>query len=60
MQIAVDRGWLRKDINVRALAYWQQAMFFGHTLLDISGEKDLHEEWNAIASFVLRSLLNDD
>lgn len=60
MQIAVDRGWLRKDINVRALAYWQQAMFFGHTLLDISGEKDLHEEWNAIASFVLRSLLNND
>lgn len=60
MQIAVDRGWLRKNINVRAFSYWQQAMFFGHTLLDVSGEKDLHDDWNAIVSFALKSFLNDD
>lgn len=60
MQIAVDRGWLRKNINVGAFSYWQQAMFFGHTLLDVSGEKDLHDDWNAIVSFALKSFLNDD
>ena len=27
MQIAVDKGWLRPDINVRAFSYWQQACF---------------------------------
>jgi AcrR family transcriptional regulator len=60
MQIAVDKGWLRKDINVRAFSYWQQGMFFGHKLLDISGEDDLNEDWNAIALFALKSFLNDN
>jgi len=60
MQIAVDRGWLRKDLNVRAFSYWQQAMFFGHKLLDISGESDLHEEWNAIALSALKSFIKTD
>jgi len=60
MQIAVDRGWLREDINVRAFSYWQQAMFFGHKLLDISGECDLHEEWNAIALSALKSFLTTE
>jgi len=60
MQIAVDKGWLRKDINVRAFSYWQQAMFFGHKLLDISGEDDLHEDWNSIALFAFKSFLKTD
>lgn len=57
MQIAVDNGWLRPDINVRAFSYWQQAMFFGRTLLDISGEGDLNEPWNEIAIIALKAFL---
>ena len=57
MQIAVDKGWLRPDINVRAFSYWQQGMFFGHKLLDISGEDDLKEPWNEIALIALRAFL---
>ena len=57
MQIAVDKGWLRPDINVRAFSYWQQGMFFGHKLLDISGEDDLEEPWNEIAIIALRAFL---
>jgi hypothetical protein len=57
MQIAVDNGWLRPDINVRAFSYWQQGMFFGHKLLDISEEDDLHEPWNEIAIIALRAFL---
>ena len=57
MQIAVDKGWLRPDINVRAFSYWQQGMFFGHKLLDISGEDDLKEPWNEIAIIALRAFL---
>ena len=57
MQIAVDKGWLRPEINVRAFSYWQQGMFFGHKLLDISGEDDLKEPWNEIAIIALRAFL---
>ena len=57
MQIAVDKGWLRPDINVIAFSYWQQGMFFGHKLLDISGEDDLKEPWNEIAIIALRAFL---
>ena len=57
MQIAVDKGWLRPDINVRAFSYWQQGMFFGHKLLDISDEDDLKEPWNDIAIIALRAFL---
>ena len=57
MQIAVDKGWLRPDTNVRAFSYWQQGMFFGHKLLDISGEDDLKEPWNEIAIIALRAFL---
>jgi AcrR family transcriptional regulator len=57
MQIAVDKGWLRPDINVRAFSYWQQGMFFGHKLLDISDEDDLKEPWNEIAIIALRAFL---
>ena len=55
MQIALDKGWLRPDINVKAFSYWQQGMFFGHKLLDISEEVDLHEPWNEIAIIALRA-----
>ena len=57
MQIAVDKGWLRPDINVIAFSYWQQGMFFGHKLLDISSEDDLKEPWNEIAIIALRAFL---
>ena len=57
MQIALDKGWLRPDINVKAFSYWQQGMFFGHKLLDISEEDDLHEPWNEIAIIALRAFL---
>ena len=57
MQIAVDKGWLRPDINVRAFSYWQQAVFFGHKLLDISGEDDLKEPWNDIAIIAFKAFL---
>jgi len=60
MQIAVDRGWLREDINVRAFSYWQQAMFFGHKLLDISGESDLSDGWNEVAIHALKSFIKTD
>ena len=60
MQIAVDKGWLREDINVRAFSYWQQALFFGHTLLDISGESDLNEGWNEVAIHALKSFIKTD
>lgn len=57
MQIALDKGWLRPDINVKAFSYWQQGMFFGHKLLDISEEDDLNEPWNEIAIIALRAFL---
>lgn len=57
MQIAVDKGWLRPDINVRAFSYFQQAVFFGHKLLDISGEDDLKEPWNDIAIIAFKAFL---
>jgi AcrR family transcriptional regulator len=60
MQVAVSKGWLRADINVRAFSYWQQAMFFGHALLDISEDDDLHDDWNAVAIFALKSFLQND
>lgn len=60
MQIAVDKGWLRPDINVRAFSYWQQAVFFGHKLLDISGEDDLKEPWNDIAIIAFKAFLVQD
>ena len=55
MQIAVDNGWLRPDINVKAFSYWQQGMFFGHKLLDITDEDDLKDPWNEIAIIALRA-----
>ena len=55
MQIAVDKGWLRPDINVKAFSYWQQGMFFGHKLLDITDEDDLKDPWNEIAIIALRA-----
>jgi AcrR family transcriptional regulator len=57
MQIAVDNGWLRPDINVRAFSYWQQGMFFGHKLLDITDEDDLKDPWNKIAIIALKAFL---
>lgn len=60
MQIAVDKGWLRPDIDVRAFSYFQQAVFFGHTLLDISGEGDLKEPWNEIAIIAFKAFLVQD
>lgn len=60
MQVAVSKGWLRADFNVRAFSYWQQAMFFGHVLLDISEDNDLHDDWNAVAIFALKSFLQND
>ncbi len=57
MQIAVDKGWLRPDINVKAFSYWQQGMFFGHKLLDITEEDDLKDPWNEIAIMALRAFL---
>jgi AcrR family transcriptional regulator len=60
MQIASDKGWLREDIDVRAFSYWQQAMFFGHKLLDISGESDLNEGWNEVAIHALKSFIKTD
>jgi len=60
MQIAVDKGWLRPDIDVRAFSYFQQAVFFGHKLLDISGEGDLKEPWNEIAIIAFKAFLVQD
>ncbi len=60
MQIAVNKGWLRPDINVRAFSYWQQAVFFGHKLLDISGEDDLNDDWNEIAIIAFKAFLAED
>jgi AcrR family transcriptional regulator len=60
MQIAVDKGWLRPDIDVRAFSYFQQAVFFGHKLLDISGEGDLIEPWNEIAIIAFKAFLVQD
>lgn len=57
MQIAVDNGWLRSDINVKAFSYWQQGMFFGHKLLDITDEDDLQDPWNEIAIIALRAFM---
>ena len=60
IQIAVDKGWLRPDIDVRAFSYFQQAVFFGHKLLDISGEGDLKEPWNEIAIIAFKAFLVQD
>jgi len=60
IQIAVDKGWLRPDIDVRAFSYFQQAVFFGHMLLDISGEGDLKEPWNEIAIIAFKAFLVQD
>ena len=57
MQIAVNNGWLRPDINVRAFSYWQQGMFFGHKLLNITDEDDLNDPWNEIALIALKAFL---
>jgi AcrR family transcriptional regulator len=57
MQIAVDNGWLRSDINVKAFSYWQQGMFFGHKLLDITDEDDLKDPWNEIAIIALKAFM---
>ena len=57
MQIAVNNGWLRPDINVRAFSYWQQGLFFGHKLLDITHEDDLKEPWNDIAIIAFKAFL---
>ena len=57
MQIAGDNGWLRSDINVKAFSYWQQGMFFGHKLLDITDEDDLQDPWNEIAIIALRAFM---
>ena len=57
MQIAVNNGWLRPDINVKAFSYWQQGMFFGHKLLDITDEDDLNDPWNEIALIALKAFL---
>lgn len=57
MQIAVDNGWLRSDINVKAFSYWQQGMFFGHKLLDITKQDDLNDPWNEIAIIALKAFM---
>ena len=57
MQIAVNNGWLRPDINVKAFSYWLLGMFFGHKLLDITDEDDLNDPWNEIALIALKAFL---
>jgi hypothetical protein len=60
MHIAVSKGWLRADLNMRAFSYWQQAMFFGHALLDTSEDDTLHDDWNSVALQSLKSFLTTD
>jgi AcrR family transcriptional regulator len=60
MHIAVSKGWLRADLNLRAFSYWQQAMFFGHALLDTSEDDTLHDDWNSVALQSLKSFLTTD
>ena len=60
MHIAVRKGWLRADLNVLAFSYWQQAMFFGHALLDTSEDYTLHDDWNSVALQSLKSFLTTD
>ncbi len=55
LQIAVDRGWLKPDVDVLATSYWIQGLFIGHIMLDITGINDLDDAWNDVGIKAIRS-----
>lgn len=59
-QIAKDRGWVKPDTDLTALAYWIQGVFIGHIMLDISEQSDLEEAWSQVAFQALQPFLAAD
>ncbi len=58
LQIAVDRGWLKPDVDVLATSYWIQGLFIGHIMLDITGINDLDDAWNDVGIKAIQSSIN--
>ncbi len=48
-QIAQNRGWVKPNLNLDAIAYWFTGIFIGHIMLDITELDHLDDEWNKIA-----------
>ncbi len=59
LQIAVDRGWLKPDVDVLATSYWIQGLFIGHIMLDITGINDLDDAWNDAVIKAIQSSINN-
>ena len=59
-QLAKDRGWVKPDTDLTALAYWIQGVFIGHIMLDISEQTELEEAWSQVAFQALHPFLATD
>lgn len=52
-----ERGWVRTDINPRAVASFIQAYALGRVLVDIDPDRTGDEEWFKVVSMALEHLL---
>lgn len=59
-QIAKDRGWIKKDVDLFALSYWIQGVFIGHIMLDITDQTEHEEAWSQVAFQALQPFLAAD
>jgi len=59
-QLAKDRGWVKPDTDLTALAYWIQGVFIGHIMLDITGQTEHEDGWSEVAFLALQSFLAAD
>lgn len=43
------RGWLRKDVDLLALAYWYMGQILGRFLIEMGDDPVLEKQWNKIS-----------
>lgn len=54
---AQQRGWVRKDLNPRAIASFIQAYSIGRVLVDIDPDRASDDDWFAVVSAAVEHLL---
>ncbi len=48
-ELACDKGWIRRDADVRAIAYWLIGMVTGRALAEMDDGRVNMDAWDAIA-----------
>jgi AcrR family transcriptional regulator len=58
LAVAQQKGWLKNDIELTALAFWLQGMFIGQIMTDITDIETNDEDWVKIALLSLKTFIN--